>query len=75
MKIPLRAIETTGRIESERTLVLDEPLPAVRSNRARAIVLLADDSEIDEKDWLRSAAGNPAFDFLKDGEEDIYSSL
>lgn len=29
--------------------------------------------EIDESEWLRSAASNPAFDFLKDPEEDIYT--
>lgn len=29
--------------------------------------------EIDESEWLRSAASNPAFDFLEDPEEDIYT--
>ena len=29
--------------------------------------------EIDESEWLRSAASNPAFDLLKDPEEDIYT--
>ncbi len=29
--------------------------------------------EWDETDWLRAAAHNPAFDFLSDPEEDIYS--
>lgn len=32
-----------------------------------------EDGEIDEREWLRSAASNPAFDFLKDPEEDIYT--
>ncbi len=73
MKIPLRAIETTGTIESERTLVLDEPLSAISSHRARVIILIAENSEIGEEDWLRSAAENSAFDFLNDAEEDIYS--
>lgn len=29
--------------------------------------------EIDEVEWLRSAAANPAFDFLKAPEEDVYT--
>jgi tetratricopeptide (TPR) repeat protein len=32
-----------------------------------------EDGEIDEREWLRAAASNPAFDFLKDPEEDIYT--
>lgn len=28
---------------------------------------------IDEREWLHAAASNPAFDFLKDPEEDIYT--
>ena len=28
---------------------------------------------IDEKEWLQAAATNPAFDFLKEPEEDIYT--
>jgi hypothetical protein len=29
--------------------------------------------DLDEKEWLQAAAINPAFDFLKDPEEDIYT--
>jgi hypothetical protein len=32
------------------------------------------EEEIDEKEWLRLANTNPAFDFLKEPEEDIYTS-
>jgi len=30
-------------------------------------------SNIDEQEWLRAAAANPAFDFLKEPGEDIYT--
>lgn len=36
-------------------------------------ILVDDDTEIDEKEWLRVAADNTAFDFLKAPEEDIYT--
>ncbi len=32
------------------------------------------EEEIDEKEWIRIANANPAFDFLKEPEEDIYTS-
>ncbi|MEI1373461.1 tetratricopeptide repeat protein [Nostoc sp. UHCC 0926] len=32
-----------------------------------------DEEEIDEQEWLKAAASNPVFDFLKDPEEDIYT--
>ena len=35
--------------------------------------LLPDESDLNEIEWLRAAAANPAFDFLKDPEEDIYT--
>ncbi len=30
-------------------------------------------TDISEKEWLRSVATNPVFDFLADADEDIYS--
>ena len=68
-----KAIEATGTIDLERRLVLDEPLPVVGPARVRVIILLPEDTEISEKEWLRVASANPAFDFLKDPEEDIYT--
>jgi hypothetical protein len=35
--------------------------------------LLPEDSDISETEWLQAAATNPAFDFLKYPEEDIYT--
>jgi len=35
--------------------------------------LLPEESDIGESEWLKTAASNPAFDFLKEPEEDIYT--
>ncbi len=35
--------------------------------------LLSDQTDIDEGEWIRAAANNPAFDFLKEPKEDIYT--
>lgn len=68
-----RAIELTGVIDDKRQLHLDEPLPIVGPSRVRVIILVPEESDISEGEWLRFAASNPAFDFLKDPAEDIYT--
>lgn len=72
MQITTKAIKTVGTISNRRQLVLDEPLPIVGPKRVRIIILIQD-GDISEQDWLHAAATNPAFDFLKEPEEDIYT--
>lgn len=69
----MKAIETTGTINVRGQLVLDEPLLAVAPTRVRVVILLPEETDIDEMKWLLAAARNPAFDFLKEPEEDIYT--
>jgi hypothetical protein len=73
MEIVEKAIETTATINANRQLVLDELLPIAGPTKVRVIILLPEEVDIDEKEWLRSASVNPAFDFLKEPEEDIYT--
>jgi hypothetical protein len=73
MEVMIKAIEITGTIDEQRQLLLDEPLPIVGPSRVRVIILLDEETDIDEKEWLRTAAANLAFDFLKEPEEDIYT--
>ena len=71
--IELKAIETTGIIDEQHRLVLDEALPITEKSKVRVIILLPEESDIGETEWLKTAASNPAFDFLKEPEEDIYT--
>ncbi len=72
MTIIPKAFETTGLIETQHSLLLDEPLPSESNGqKVKVIILLSD--EIDEKAWYRYAMNNPSFDFLKEPEEDIYT--
>jgi hypothetical protein len=48
-------------------------LPIAGPSRVRVIILISEEGDIDEQEWLRAAAVNPAFDFLKEPEEDIYT--
>lgn len=70
----LTAIDTTGTISSNHQIELDQKLPDNAPDRVRVIVLFdAQISDLDEQAWLRTAAGNDAFDFLKEESEDIYT--
>jgi len=73
MEATMTAIEMTGTIDEHRQLQLDDLLPIPGPMRVRVIILYPLSEEWDEAEWLRAAAGNPAFDFLSDPEEDIYS--
>lgn len=80
MENPLRAIETTGSVENHRRLLLDKPVPIGEGVKVRVIILTSEEvhrkrprQPEEEDEWLRAAATNPAFDFLKEPDEDIYT--
>lgn len=73
MQTSLTVIETTGTVTSENQLQLDAPLPIAADQRVRVMVLLPEQADPSEQDWLRAAARNPAFADLADPEEDVYS--
>ena len=68
----MKALEVTGTINEQGHLQLDQPLVSEKSSRVRAIVLLSD-ADINDAEWRTIAANNPAFAFLHDPEEDIYT--
>lgn len=69
----LKAIDTMGTIDEHRQLHLDDPLPIDGPSRVRVIILVREESDINEQEWLRAAATNSAFDFLDHPAEDIYT--
>ncbi len=69
----LTAIETTGTINANHQIVLDEELPDNAPSRVRVIVLYDENTDINEKEWMQAASKNDAFDFLNDEAEDIYT--
>src|SRR5271170_3691149 len=70
----VNAIEATGIVDAQHQLRLDEPLPIPGQSRVRVIVLVPDAEEISEAAWTKAASTSPAFDFLKDSAEDIYTA-
>jgi hypothetical protein len=74
MGIKTKAIDVRGTVDKKSQLHIDEPLPIAGPTRVRVIVLFPceNDMDVDEMEWRRAAAANPAFGFLKDEVEDIY---
>jgi hypothetical protein len=70
----VNAIETTGVVDAHHQLRLDHPLPIPGHIRVRVIVLVPEPGDISESAWAEAVLANPAFDFLKDSEEDVYSA-
>ncbi len=64
------AFETKGTIDGKGFLTVERPM-ALRNRKVRVLVLLQE--EDDNTEWVRAMAANPAFDFLADEAEDIYT--
>lgn len=69
----MNAIETTGIVDAQHQLRLDEPLPIPRQSRVRVIVLVPEAEDVSEEAWAKAASAGPAFNFLKDAAEDVYT--
>lgn len=69
----LTTIKTTGMANANQ-IVLDESLPNDEPMRVGVIVFFENGEEdISEDEWLKAAASNEVFDFLKDPAEDVYT--
>jgi diadenosine tetraphosphate (Ap4A) HIT family hydrolase len=74
MQVIKKTIETTGFVNAEHQLLLKDIIP-LTSTHVRVIIMATEDdyTDISESEWMMAAAANPAFDFLKNSEEDIYT--
>ena len=69
----MKAIETIGEIDKKGFLRINHPFET-RDKKVKVIVLMSEDENLeDERTWLSAISDNPAFDFLNEPEEDIYS--
>ena len=70
----MKAIEITSKTDKTGHLKINYKLNRSDSNVRVLILFDEDSSETDEEDiWMSSISRNPAFDFLKDSSEDVYS--
>ena len=70
----MRAIEINSKTDKTGYLKINYKLDKSNS-KVRVLILLDDDTyeQDEEKLWMDSISKNPAFDFLRDTVEDIYS--
>jgi hypothetical protein len=68
-----RAFSTTGTIDASGRLQVDTVIPITGPSRVQVIILFPEEAEIGEAAWLGAGATNPAFDFLEDPAEEIYT--
>jgi hypothetical protein len=70
----MKAIEINSKTDKTGYLKINYKLNRADS-KVRVLILLDDDySEKEEEGiWINSISKNPAFDFLKDSLEDVYS--
>lgn len=69
----MRAIEDTGTLNAQGHIQLDHPLPQCKASRVRVILLMLEEDDLNEQNWLDAVSSNPSFAYLHDPEEDIYS--
>lgn len=70
----MKAIEINSKTDKSGHLRINYKLDK-SEKKVRVLILLEDEqTELDdEKIWLDTISSNPAFNFLKDSAEDIYS--
>lgn len=69
----MQAVEAYGHIDSNGSLQIKTPLQ-LKEGDVKVIIMYAENNEMTEEQlWLKLVSNNPAFNFLKDKEEDIYS--
>jgi len=59
----LTAIETTGTIEQNGRIVIDETFAVDEPTSVRVIVVFPESEDINENEWRRTASKNKAFRF------------
>lgn len=69
----MRAIEIEAKTDMTGRLKIDYPLQDFNRS-VRVIILIDDKADDDQANWLSAISENPAFDFLREPEEDIYTT-
>ncbi len=68
----MRAIEINSKTDDKGHLKIEYQLDRSDSH-VRVLILWDEDKEDEEKLWVDAISKNPAFEFLHDSSEDVYS--
>jgi hypothetical protein len=67
----MKAEEILATVDDKGMLHIDHPLSF--KNKKVKLIILTQEDDISDEEWMKFLATNPAFDFLKDEAEDIYT--
>ena len=67
----MKAEEVIAIVDDKGILHVERPLQ-IKSKKVKLIVLAQED-DITDEEWIKFLSINPTFDFLKDEAEDIYT--
>lgn len=73
MSQALRAIEFTGSVDESGAIHPDTPLVGIGPAQVRVLILVTEENDPEEREWLTAASRSDAYAFLDDPAEDIYS--
>ncbi len=77
MTVGMKAIETSGTIDQQRRLILDEPLPVAGPTRVCVIILLSTEppARAERKRQLAAAVQTLLRDYSAGGELTVFTAL
>lgn len=67
----MKAEEIYATVDNKGKLHVDQPL-SFRNKKVK-LIILAQEDDITDEEWMKFLSTNPSFDFLKDESEDIYT--
>lgn len=70
----MQPIELYATVDQNGRLTTDTPVPALLNQRVKILIFPLISEEISETEWLKSISSNPAFAFLHEPSENIYSA-
>lgn len=70
----MQALELTGFLDEKEVLKINKPINII-NQKVKVMHLIPEQEAIEDQVWLKAMSNNPAFDFLHDEAEDIYSIM
>lgn len=67
----MKAEEVIAVVDDKGMLHIEQPLRI--KNKKVKLIVLAQEDDITDEEWMKFLSANPGFDFLKNEAEDIYT--
>lgn len=68
----MKTIEIKAKTDKNGNLLISESLN-ISNKEVRVLIFVDEQEDLDELSWLQSLSNNPAFSFISEPEQDIYT--